>query len=94
MRKFLKIIAAMAVSIISLIAIAFVLCNIRPVDIEDKADELKYSATAGVLAGTILAIIYIMLTYMGMQSSGVYEIGANGAVALRQIVYQLFGKIL
>lgn len=41
MRKFLKIIAAMAVSIISLIAIAFVLCNLRPVDIEDKADELK-----------------------------------------------------
>jgi len=41
MRKFLKIIAATAVSIISLIAIAFVLCNLRPVDIEDKADELK-----------------------------------------------------
>ena len=40
MRKFLKIIAATAVAIISLIAIAFVLCNLRPVDIEDKADEL------------------------------------------------------
>ena len=60
--------------------------------ITEKKDELKYSSAAGVIAGIILAVIYIMLTYMGMQSSGVYEIGANGAVALRQIVYQLFGE--
>lgn len=57
-----------------------------------KKDSLKYSSIAGILAGVILAIIYIMLTYMGMQSSGVYELGANGAVALRQIVYQIFGE--
>ena len=57
-----------------------------------KKDSLRYSSVAGVLSGIILALIYIMLTYMGMQSSGVYEIGANGAVALRQIVYQLFGE--
>jgi len=55
-------------------------------------DSIKYSSIAGILAAAILAIIYLMLTYMGMQSSGVYEIGANGAVALRQIVYQLFGE--
>ena len=57
-----------------------------------KKESVKYSSIAGALAGGILALIYIMLTYMGMQSSGVYEIGANGAVALRQIVYQLFGE--
>jgi len=56
-----------------------------------KKDSLRYSSIAGLLAGAILALIYLMLTYMGMQSSGVYEMGANGAVALRQIVYQLFG---
>lgn len=56
-----------------------------------KKDSLRYSSIAGLLAGVILALIYLMLTYMGMQSSGVYEMGANGAVALRQIVYQLFG---
>ena len=28
---------------------------------------------------------------MDMQSSGVYALGANGAVVLREIVYQLFG---
>ena len=57
-----------------------------------KKDSLRYSYVEGILAGIILAVIYIMLTYMGMQSSGVYEMGANGAVALRQIVYQLFGE--
>ena len=60
--------------------------------ISDKKESLRYSSTAGVLAGAILAVIYIMLTYMGMQSSGIYEMGANGAVTLRQIVYQLFGE--
>ncbi|MBQ6928796.1 MAG: branched-chain amino acid transport system II carrier protein [Oscillospiraceae bacterium] len=58
-----------------------------------KKDSLRYSSIAGLLAGVILALIYLMLTYMGMQSSGVYEMGANGAVALRQIVYQLFGDL-
>ena len=46
---------------------------------------------AGLAAGTILAAVYAMLTYMGMCSSGVYPIQENGAWTLRHIVYQLFG---
>ena len=56
MRKFLKIIAAAAVSVVYLIAIAFVLCNLRPVDLRVKADALKsycqehgYNTDYGVL---------------------------------------------
>ena len=56
MRKFLKIIAATAVSVISLLAITFVLCNLRPLDLKDKADALKsychehgYNTDYGVL---------------------------------------------
>ena len=56
MRKILKIITATAVSVISLIAIAFVLCNLRPVDLQEKADALKsycqehgYNADYGIL---------------------------------------------
>ena len=56
MRKFLKIIAAVAVSIISIIAITFVVCNLRPVDLQDKADALKsycqehgYNTNYGIL---------------------------------------------
>ena len=56
-----------------------------------KKDVMRHTKLAGVLAGSILALIYVMLTYMGMQSSGVYEPLENGAQTLRQIVYQVFG---
>ena len=47
---------------------------------------------AGIFAGSILTTVYVMLTYMGMCSSGVYPIQENGAWTLRCIVYQLFGN--
>ena len=46
---------------------------------------------AGIAAGTILALVYVMLSYMGMCSSGVYPIQENGAWTLRCIVSQVFG---
>ncbi len=56
-----------------------------------KKEQISYTIRAGLIAGTILAIIYTMLSYMGMYSSGVYSIQDNGAWTLRCIVYQLFG---
>ena len=57
-----------------------------------KKDVIHHTVWAGIFAGSILAVVYIMLTYMGMSSSGVYPIQENGAWTLRCIVYQLFGK--
>ena len=57
----------------------------------DKRDKMRHTVLAGVAAGTILALVYVMLSYMGMCSSGVYLIQENGAWTLRCIVYQLFG---
>lgn len=59
--------------------------------ITDKKKELSYSLKAGLFAGIILALIYVMLAYMGMNSSGVYS-SQNGAQTLRLIVYQLYGN--
>lgn len=56
-----------------------------------RRDKMRYTIFAGILAGTILALVYAMLSYMGMCSSGVYEIQVNGAWVLRRIVYQVFG---
>ena len=53
---------------------------------------MKHTVYAGVFAGSILALVYIMLTYMGMCSSGVYAVQENGAWTLRHIVSQLFGE--
>lgn len=60
--------------------------------IREKKDVVGNTVKAGIRAGTILALVYVMLSYMGMQSSGVYEIHENGAWTLRAIVYQLFGN--
>lgn len=59
---------------------------------KEKSDVMKYTKLAGVFAGSILTAVYVMLTFMGMQSSGVYPIQENGAWTLRQIVYQIFGN--
>ncbi len=60
--------------------------------VDSKKGVIGHTVVCGIAAGSILTVIYCMLTYMGMQSSGVYEIGENGAQALRQIVYQIFGQ--
>ena len=60
--------------------------------LKDKKDVISHTVKAGIFAGTILALVYIMLTYMGMCSSGVYPIQENGAWTLRCIVYQIFGN--
>ena len=59
--------------------------------LEEKRGKLRYTVLAGAFAGAILAAVYLMLSYMGMCSSGVYAIQENGAWTLRCIVYQLFG---
>lgn len=59
--------------------------------ITNKRDKVRCTLRSGIMAGGILAVVYIMLTYMGMASSGVYPIQENGAWTLRHIVYQIFG---
>lgn len=59
--------------------------------LNEKKDIIGSTVKAGIFAGTILALVYMMLTYMGAYSSGVYAIGDNGAQTLRSIVYQIFG---
>ena len=59
--------------------------------LKNKKDVIRNTVFAGIFAGSILAAVYMILTYMGMCSSGVYPIQENGAWTLRCIVYQLFG---
>ena len=65
--------------------------TLKSFGLKDKKDQLSYTVKAGIYAGIILALIYMMLSYMGMCSSDVYTLGINGAITLRNIVYQLFG---
>ena len=60
--------------------------------LKEKKDVIRHTVMAGVFAGSILALVYMMLTCMGMYSSGVYPIQENGAWTLRCIVSQIFGN--
>lgn len=65
--------------------------TITGLGIESKKGVMSYTVRAGIFAGTILSLVYLMLSYMGMGSSGVFPIQENGAWTLRCIVEQLFG---
>ncbi len=66
--------------------------TLRGFGLKEDRSVLSYTVKAGALAGAILSGVYLMLTYMGASSSGVYPIQGNGAWTLRCIVAQLFGE--
>lgn len=65
--------------------------TIHSLGVNEKKDVMRYTVKTGIFAGTILAGVYLILAYMGMASSGVFEIQENGAWTLRCIVHELFG---
>ena len=65
--------------------------TLRSVGVDEKKSVVSYTVKAGLIAGGILSAVYLMLTYMGYCSSGVYPIQGNGAWTLRCIVAQIFG---
>ena len=67
--------------------------TLRSFGINNEKDLIKHTVYAGLFAGSILAMVYMMLSYMGMCSSNVYTIQDNGAWTLRNIVYQLYGPV-
>ena len=66
--------------------------TLRSFGLKEKKDTIRHTVLAGIFAGSILALVYLMLAYMGMCSSGVYAVQENGAWTLRCIVSQLFGN--
>lgn len=66
--------------------------TLQSLGIKDKKKTVSYTILTGIIAGVILASVYFMLSYMGMCSSGVFEIQENGAWTLRCIVHDLFGE--
>lgn len=65
--------------------------TLRTLNVKDDKSILRCTLSCGIVAGALLAVIYAMLAYLGMQSSAVYPLQGNGAWTLRCIVDQLFG---
>jgi LIVCS family branched-chain amino acid:cation transporter len=59
--------------------------------VKEEKGIIKYTIIAGIFAGIILTLVYVMLSVMGAATSGVYDSALNGAIILRQIMHDLFG---
>ena len=65
---------------------------IRRFGIEDKKQVTSYTAKAGIIAGTVLFVVYLMLSTIGMVTSSAFAGSENGAVVLAKAVELVFGK--
>lgn len=59
--------------------------------INEKKGIIKNTIIAGIIAGTILTVVYLMLTIIGAQTSGIYPDMENGALILRTTMFDLLG---
>ena len=58
---------------------------IRKMGVEKKEDIAREVLSSGVIAGALMALIYILSIIMGAQSRGLFELSENGGIALAQI---------
>ena len=65
---------------------------IRKMGVEKKEDIAKEVLSSGVIAGALMALIYMLSIIMGAQSRGLFELSENGGVALAQISSHYLGK--
>ena len=66
---------------------------IRGFNIKNEKNIISYASKAGLIAGILLAIIYAMLTYVGMISSADNQAAANGGTILFNVTNQVFGNL-
>lgn len=65
---------------------------IMQLGITEKKSMLKETLRAGIIAGSLLTLVYLALALLGMRTSGMYTIQDNGAWVLRCIVRDVFGE--
>ena len=66
---------------------------IRRMGVDDDDVVARDVLGSGVLTGILMAVIYVLTILMGTQSRGLFELSANGGIALTQIAGHYFGKL-
>lgn len=66
--------------------------TIKRYDIEDEQSIIRYSSSAGLIAGLLLLVVYSMLAYVGMIASSGNQDVANGGEILFTITNTVFGS--
>lgn len=65
---------------------------IRGLDVTEPGAIAKNTVKAGVFSSILMAVIYLLVTIVGVQSRGIFEVSKNGGIALAQIAEHYFGK--
>lgn len=65
---------------------------IKSKGIKDEKLVVSITIKAGIIAGTLLVIIYSMLAHLGAASGGLFGATENGAQTLTNITTHIFGK--
>lgn len=66
---------------------------IRSLGVEKPDAVAKNTVRAGIFSCLLMAVIYFMVTVIGAQSRGLYDVSANGGEALTLIARHYFGKL-
>ena len=64
---------------------------VRSFKIDDENTIVSYTIKSGVVAGILLTVVYSMLAYIGMTTSGVFGSAKNGAEILSLTSQRIFG---
>lgn len=65
---------------------------IRSFNVTEEKAVIGYTIKAGLIAGTLLFVVYAMLSYIGMTTAGFNEGAKNGATILTNTTNFVFGK--
>ena len=65
---------------------------VKSFKVEDEEKVIGYTVRVGLVAGTFLFVIYAMLAYIGMTTSGLTGDVKNGAEILTTVSQYVFGK--
>lgn len=65
---------------------------IRACGVTDAGDIARNTLVSGLVAGALMAAIYVITTLMGTESRGTLEISENGGIALVGIAKMYFGR--
>ena len=70
-----------------------IIAAVRDLGVDRDSDVAKETIKAGVFAGILMAVLYVLIIVMGAQSRGLFDIAENGGVALAQISKHYLGGL-
>lgn len=65
---------------------------IKTMKVESKEDVMSYTVKGGFIAGTLLFLVYAILSYIGYSTGGLFPESQNGAEVLTNVSYYAFGS--